>query len=634
MLKKMLFHSTTLALFFLTSNVVMGQPKGLEKLLSSSIPALLENSQQIEIKPPDIRQLLAEDNLSENNAAPYRMGVSLPVQVDCHEKSTWQVVPDGRIWILKIRSKGAAALGLYFSKFSLPDGCTVHVFDSARTQILGAFTKKSNPTGGLFATGIVPGEILYLECYCPAQASLPDIDIYEVLYTYRSGGIPHINSTRDFGGSDSCEVNINCEEGQDWQDAKHGILRILVKIGGSSFWCTGSLINNTRNDFTPYIITADHCAKKYGGVYATPSDLQQWVFYFNYESADCSNPTEQPAIQSSVGATKLAAAPGDSGSDFYLAMLNNKIPGRYKPYFNGWDRSGLPVSSGVTIHQPEGDIKKISTFNTLISSGEWGVNPGTHWLVTWSPTINGNGVTEPGSSGSPLFDQSGNILGCLTGGNSSCTNLLDPDYYGKFSYSWESNGSVDSLQLRPWLDPENTGMLDVRGSYDTTLIVANFSADATVIPIGSYINYTDRTAGKHSAWKWGFEGANPETSNQQSPATIYYNRPGTYDVKLIASNEFDADTILKENYVRVTSLVYPNPSLDGKVFIPAGSFSGEKSIRVYNRLGQLVFESILVQTIREITQLDLSSLGGNIFLISISSSGATITEKIILLNKQ
>jgi lysyl endopeptidase len=634
MLKRLSLASSLLILMVLTNISVIGQTSVSSKPMSSSLPDLYKNCELIELKPPDVRQLLEEDKLSENLQDPYRMGVSLPVNINCTDNGMWKDVPGGKLWLLRIRSHGATALGLYFNKFSLTEGCRVHVYDSARTQVLGALTNSSNPMRGMFAAGITPGEVLYIECYCPDFSATPDIIIDEVLYVYRSGGIPHVNSTRDFGGADSCEVNINCEEGLAWQDAKHGILRILVKIGGSSFWCTGSLINNTRNDFTPYIITADHCAKRYGGIYATPTDLQKWIFYFNFESADCSNPLEQPAIQSSVGATKLASASSDSGSDFYLAMLNHKIPGSFMPYYNGWDRSGNPASSGVTIHQPQGDIKKISTYNTTLTTGEWGDAQGTHWLVTWVPTVNGNGVTEPGSSGSPLFDESGHILGCLTGGNSSCTNLLSPDYYGKLSYSWESNGSADSLQLRTWLDPDNTGVLDVRGIYDTNRIVADFNADNLVIPVGSYVNFTDRTSGDHSTWQWTFDGAEPSTSNLQSPSGILYSRFGSFNVKMIAGNEYDSDTIIRKNYIHVTPVFYPNPT-NGIVNILSGNDEAiGNPVKIYNRLGQLIFETIWPQDAGNSYSLDLSDLCGNFFFISFSTSIGTTTDKVVLIRKQ
>ena len=71
--------------------------------------------------------------------------------------------------------------------------------------------------------------------------------------------------------------------GDDWQDEKKSACRISIKAGNSYGWCSGALINNTANDCTPYVLTADHCA--YGqNSYASAADHNQWVFYFNFEA--------------------------------------------------------------------------------------------------------------------------------------------------------------------------------------------------------------------------------------------------------------------------------------------------------------------------------------------------------------
>jgi PKD repeat protein len=574
------YSSIPLILILLLASFVSGPLTG-QNLnpslpVSCRFPELLHKAELIKLQAPDFSVLLKEDKLYQAKGNPYRMGVSLPVVIDCAQDGIWQDIPGGKLWIIKIHSQGAMGLGLYFNKFRLPRGCTVHVFDSAARQVLGEFSYKSNPEGGLFASGITPGSELIIECFRPVNVPFPDIIINEVLYVYRSSGIPQVNSAKDFGGSEPCEVNINCPEGQAWQDAKHGVVRILVKIGGTSFWCTGSLVNNTRNDYTPYILTADHCAHNPAMKYASPADLAQWIFYFNFESDNCTDPLVQPQLFSSVGAIKMASATAASGSDFYLAMLKRDIPGNYLPFYNGWDRSGSANTGGVCIHHPQGDIKKISTYDTTLSSSQWGVTPGTHWKVYWHATASGNGVTERGSSGSPLFDQAGHILGMLTGGDSDCSQLLESDYFGKFAYSWESNGIHDSTRLSPWLDPDNTGVMDVRGIYDTNQIVADFSADNLVVSMGSYINFTDRTSGTHSSWKWSFKGAQPDVSEQQSPSGIFYSLPGTYDVQLIAGNEneFDADTILKKDYIRVIPVVYPIIAdfTSENLVVPVGSY--------------------------------------------------------------
>jgi hypothetical protein len=156
---------------------------------------------------------------------------------------------------------------------------------------------------------------------------------------------------------------------------------------------------------------------------------------------------------------------------------------------------------GVTIHHPEGDIKKISTYLTpLESSGWYGNGLQSHWKVFWAETENNWAVTESGSSGSPLFNKNGKLIGTLTGGLAACdaSGSLGPDkpdYYGKFSYHWESNGTTDTAQLKPWLDPDNTGVYSCEGltlDIKDYLIVNNLDIKIYPNPANEYffINFT------------------------------------------------------------------------------------------------------------------------------------------------
>ena len=192
-----------------------------------------------------------------------------------------------------------------------------------------------------------------------------------------------------------------------------------------------------------------------------------WVFYFNYESPTCEDPITEPEHFSVTGAEWVAneGTHGTDGSDFYLMRLLDAIPYSYPVFYNGWSADDEISNSGVGIHHPEGDIMKISTYSTPRTTSSWQSNGlPSHWKVNWSETENNWGVTEGGSSGSPLFDEQGHLIGTLTGGLASCSNQADPDYYGKFSYHWESNSTDITRQLKPWLDPDNTGITQINGS--------------------------------------------------------------------------------------------------------------------------------------------------------------------------
>ncbi|MDX9751855.1 MAG: hypothetical protein RBT71_12300, partial [Flavobacteriales bacterium] len=152
----------------------------------------------------------------------------------------------------------------------------------------------------------------------------------------------------------------------------------------------------------------------------------------------------------------------EMGSDFVLLQLTDDVPEDFNAYYAGWDATGTAGTGGVGIHHPGGNEKRISTCTTPLTTTTWWLGTGSHWLVHWSATDNGHGVTEGGSSGSPFFDPQGRVVGTLTGGLSCCTvdgcdlggsGPDQPDKYGKMSHHWTLNPNIASQKLRNFLSP-------------------------------------------------------------------------------------------------------------------------------------------------------------------------------------
>lgn len=508
----------------------------------------------LEIPSLNLDEIRSMDEIDSKNGEIHKIARSVETDISLKDGS-WNQLDNGqKVWTITLHSENALGLGIYYDDFYLPPGAELFLYNKEKTQVLGAYTSFNNPESGLWANELIQGDEVTLELTLSKKSiGQPRIHINEVAYAYRD--VHFLNEYRQFGDSDPCQVNVNCSPvGDAWQDEKRGVARILVKDGSSYGWCSGSLINNTNQDCTPYFLTADHCAG------SNMSDVQQWIFYFNYEASACSNPSSEGSLanQSMTGGTFRANGgnDGDAGSDFFLLELNNAVPDSYNPYFNGWDRSGNTSSSGASIHHPSGDIKKISTYSTALQTTQWnGSGYNSHWYIVWSSNNNGHGVTEGGSSGSPLFDANGRIIGDLTGGSSYCSAQTSPDMYGKFSYSWESNGSGTTNQLKSWLDPANTGQTTLDGTNQpcgNQPPSADFTADQTTVVEGTTVNFTDLSNGNPSVngWSWTFEGGTPSTSNSQNPS-VTYNTAGSYYVTLIASNDNGDDTETKNGYITV-----------------------------------------------------------------------------------
>jgi len=180
-----------------------------------------------------------------------------------------------------------------------------------------------------------------------------------------------------------------------------------------------------------YFLTAKHCG-------ITSNNAASIVVYWNFEKKKCGGRRNGKLNQYTSGAKFLSAY---SASDVTLLQLNSVPDPTYEVNFAGWDNSpnAYTISPGVAIHHPRGDEKSISFENDPIELGG-----GDIWVEDWDL-----GTTEPGSSGSPLFNGNHRIIGQLWGGGAACRNNLS-DYYGRFSTSYEKGG------FAKWLDPNNT----------------------------------------------------------------------------------------------------------------------------------------------------------------------------------
>ena len=394
----------------------------------------LEQSVEIEtqILPAfDIQKFIEEDEMERTSSQqkPYRFANPISVDFNMNTHGTWNINDDGSsIWQFSIESPGAHSLNLIYDRFNIPEGAEFFVYSEDREMVLGAFTNYNHKPHGGFSTAPVVGDVIILEYNEPASPEFSgEISIDIVAHDYRD---VFFNEERGYGDSGSCNNNVNCAVGDDWRDEIRSVAMILTS--GGSRLCTGSLVNNTSQDLAPYFLTANHCL---GG-------NNSWIFMFNYESPSCNN-QNGPTNMTVSGSSLLA---NSSTSDFALLLLNETPPESYNVHYAGWDISGSTPSIPVGIHHPSGDIKKISfDYNNASNSGNyWDVN-------NWE-----DGTTEPGSSGSPLFDGvTQRIIGQLYGGTASCTSITY-DTYGKTSTSW-------NLGMSNYLDPNNTGASFING---------------------------------------------------------------------------------------------------------------------------------------------------------------------------
>lgn len=415
----------------------------------------------------DMVKIEAEDKEDEEYDMPPRFGYPHKVNYDLNNSGTWYELPNGdKLWQLNVVCPDALSINFCYDKFWIPEGGKFFVYSKDKTRAIGAFTNRNNKGDRDnirgFATGLVYGDDVVLEYYQPKETSSDAIiSIDYVVHGYR-----YINfGQKSFGDAGSCMININCEEGQSWQNEKKAVARVIIQ---GAYYCSGSLINTTDLSENPLFLTADHCIGKVKKDAVEDPNLDYTSFCWNYEAPGCVNVNIEPTYYSTSGATILA---NNSYTDFALLRLTEdpKDLSYYIPYYLGWDITGLSGNPGVCIHHPRGDVKKISTVAFQPISSYFYNNAespdASHWRVTWTSTQNGHGTTEGGSSGAPLLTAAHKVIGQLHGGDADCgDNILAPDWYGKFNVSWTGNNNNSVYRrLSTWIDSLNTGLQTMEG---------------------------------------------------------------------------------------------------------------------------------------------------------------------------
>lgn len=237
-------------------------------------------------------------------------------------------------------------------------------------------------------------------------------------------------------GSDYCERDIVCRSSPptSFRNAANSVARMAFTEGGDSYLCTGTLLNNGNSPKKPLFWSANHCI----GSQSVASTLQTYWFY---ETTTCNGRTVNPGARTLSGGAYLRF--NNARRDTLLLELKKQPPSG--AFYAGWNSSAIPITATAIegIHHPAGDVKKYSlgavTALSLNFDGQ-----GPFYRVRWS-----TGVTEGGSSGSPLFTHDGNgayqLRGGLYGGTSYCSRPRDPDYYSRFADVYSS--------IRSYLNP-------------------------------------------------------------------------------------------------------------------------------------------------------------------------------------
>ncbi|MFO0042791.1 MAG: hypothetical protein ACK55W_12765 [Pseudomonadota bacterium] len=471
----------------------------------------------------DMAKVASEDAEADRKGAPGGFRYALPAKlaVDAAADGRWQKAADGRaVWHWRVRSPDALHLNFGFDRFFLPEGATLRILDADGAGALGPYTSADNSRHRqLWTAPLFAGDAI-IEVAVPAGLRTGlELNLSQVGVGYRGFGLKSKHCK-----SGSCNTDVACLGPNDpWNLPRRSVAS--YSLGGGRI-CTGSLLNNTRNDRRMLFVTATHCE-------VTAANAASLVVFWNFESPTCRTPGSAqsgsgaivgPTNQTQNGAIVLAATNNpfagggtpDTRSDFTLLELTQPANPAFNLWWAGWDRRAAPPLCGpvapcASIHHPDGDEKRITFSEAPMVLGSISQASGVHWTVSWDPTPSvarlpnlpapqpsslPPSVTEPGSSGSPMYNAQQRLVGVLSGGASACgvAEAQLTDEYGQLAKAWDGLGTPVT-RLRDALDPLGAGGAETLDGVGTCTAPTLDVAAPTSVAAGANASFVVNAAG-------------------------------------------------------------------------------------------------------------------------------------------
>lgn len=350
----------------------------------------------------------------------------------------------GFVWNGSVASSGAAALRLRFTAFYLPRQAALYLW-TEQGDVFGPYTGRGIHGDGEFWSHTLRGSTVNL------QLRYEGVDLDNALRAARFviADVGHLTRAFPFGsegpeaGSNLCAENEPCVENAECTNlpaaikpAQDAVAAIIFQSGAFLYLCSGGLIADTDpGSVIPYFLTANHCLSR-------DREARSVEAYFQYRSKDCK--TDSCALSGSpiqINGASLVAT--NRTSDYSLLRLAALPAGAV---LLGWTASPVASLDGAPLHRishPSGSPQAYSSHVVDTDRPTCSSWPRGPWIYS-SDTF---GATEGGSSGSPVVNGSGQIVGQLSGAcgfnvSDSCDAAANATVDGAFANYYSQVASI------------------------------------------------------------------------------------------------------------------------------------------------------------------------------------------------
>jgi hypothetical protein len=382
----------------------------------------------------------------------------------------WTAVADGFAAQKSLTSPGAGALRVAIDLANVPGDVEMVFFGSDAPDRLVGPVRVSDVKDRTLAwwSPITDGETQTVEFFKRTRAGTGEIRIAgaaHVLTTVASGFSKRV---QDIGDSGACNVDIKCSSLQGSQaflNTRNAVAQMIFNDQATVYLCTGTLLNDTAAATQiPWFFGANHCFDNEQTPLKTSSQMQTVANTLNtlwfFEAQSCNARSIPSSVQLAGGAQFVYNNPR---ADVLFLRLNDAAPPG--AFFSAWSSSAVASGSSViTIHHPEGDLKKVSE-GSIIGTSTPPVAGGT--TLPFSEVHWTSGTTEGGSSGSGLFTFDGSqylLRGGLWGGSALCSNPQGTDNFSRFDQVYSSLAQYLNSSTGPaydftdlWWNPNESG---------------------------------------------------------------------------------------------------------------------------------------------------------------------------------